>query len=50
MEEIVVEEYNKSKSDEIHIYPSNIFMKPTKSTETNYCKLKSNQIQIQVII
>ena len=49
MEEIFVEEYNKSKSDDIHIYPSNIFTKSAKSSETNYYKLKSKQINNHIL-
>ena len=45
MKNIFIEDYNKSKSDEINISPSHIFQKATKSTpkEIYYYELNSNE-------
>ena len=45
MKNIFIEEYNKSKSEEIYISPSDIFQKTTKSIpkEINYYELLSNE-------
>ena len=45
MKNIFIEEYNKSKSEEIYISPSDIFQKTTKSIpkEINYYELHSNE-------
>ena len=45
MKNIFIEDYNKSKSEEIYISPSDIFQKATKSIpkEINYYELHSNE-------